>query len=143
MGRSIKKVTSKVPTISGNIQKKINEYYFITTDSLRKNAKLVPKTSRDLFQNDKNEKEIDDGDKGEKEADSNRVDKMVTESNTNSTTKLEEQAGASGKSKVTKKCLIFEKLTNENISQAPVQSLKRLLMKLTRDWKPSTSMLDM
>ena len=77
-----------MPTISENIQKKINEYYFITTDSLRKNAKLVPKTSRDLFQNDKNEKEIDDGDKGEKEADSNRVDKMVTESITNSTTKL-------------------------------------------------------
>ena len=50
---------------------------------------------------------------------------MATESNTNSTTKLEEQAGVSGKSKVTKKCLIFEKLIKENISQAPVQRVTK------------------
>ena len=50
---------------------------------------------------------------------------MATESNTNSTTKVEEQAGASGKSKVTKKCLIFEKLIKENISQEPVQRVTK------------------
>ena len=125
MERSINKVTSKVPTISENNQKKINDYYFRTTESLRKNVELVPKSSHDLFQNIKNEKETDDGDKGEKEADSNRVNKMVTKSNTNSTTKLEEQAGASGKSKVTKKCLIFEKLIKENISQETVQRVTK------------------
>ena len=69
----------------------------------------VPKSSRDLFQNNKTERAIVDGNEDEKEADSNRDNKMATESNMNSTTELEEQVGASGKNKVTKKCLIFEK----------------------------------
>ena len=51
---------------------------------------LVLKSSSDLFQNIKNEKAIDDVNEGEKEADSNRVNKMATESNMNSTTELEE-----------------------------------------------------
>ena len=97
MKQSIKKVTSKVPTITENIQKKINKYYFRTTESLRKNVELVPKSSLDLFQNNKTERAIDDVKADEKEVDSNGDNKMATESNMNSTTELEEQVGASGK----------------------------------------------
>ena len=53
-------------TISENIQKRIDEYYFRITVSQRKNVGLVPKSSHDLFQNNKNEKAIDDGNEGEK-----------------------------------------------------------------------------
>ena len=60
MGRSIKQITSKVSTISENIQKRINEYYFRTTTSQSKNVEPVPKSSQDLFQNNKTERAIDD-----------------------------------------------------------------------------------
>ena len=84
-------MTGSIVHDSENIQKRINEYYFRTTESQRKNVELVQKSSHDLFQNNENE--------GEKEADSNGVNKIATEFNMNSTTELEEQVGASGKAR--------------------------------------------
>ena len=93
--------------------------------SQKTNVILVPKSSQDLFQNNKTERAIDDDNAVVKEVDSNGDNEMATESNMNPTTKVEEQVGASGKNKVTKKCLIFEKLIIENISQEPVQRITK------------------
>ena len=65
-----------------------------------------------------------------KKADSNRDNKLATESIMNSTPELEEQVGASGKNKVTKKCLIFEKLIKENISQEPLKRINKATLEV-------------